>query len=229
MIAKSKLSAHELCATINLIINLNLKIMGAINFYNVNASRIYAFGMNKYVTQEDIDYNEWEDLEVDDFSEDLTRWSFEDTICNVIHELKSNGYATKLDKYYSESIENEIGRKTYYFEYCGLEISVTIYAQAYSGYYEGASFDWDAKCGIRFRLSYYRIEFDLTGRYALCEDDILYENPLENMGLSKIHAKRILNKIYEKLQEVSAELEEVFKKFCEHEYVCHGYIIETIR
>ena len=203
--------------------------MGAINFYNGNTSRIYAFGMNKYVTQEDIDDNEWEDLEVDDFSEDLTRWSYADSICNVLHELKSKGYATKLDKYYSESIENEIGRKTYYFEYCGLEISVTIYAQAYSGYYEGASFDWDAKCGIRFRLSDYRIEFDLTGRYALCEDDILYENPLENMGLSKIHAKRIIKKIYDKMDEVSEELEDVFKQFCEHEYVCHGWLIETIR
>lgn len=203
--------------------------MGAINFYNGNASRIYAFGMNKFVTQEDIDDNELEDIEVGDFSEDLTRLSYEDSIFNVLHELKSNGYDTKLDKYYSESIENEIGRKTYYFEYCGLEISVTIYAQAYSGYYEGASFDWDAKCGIRFRLSEYRIEFDLTGPYALCEDDILYENPLENMGLSKIHAKRIINKIYDKLQEVSAELEDVFKQFCEHESVCHGYIIETIR
>ena len=203
--------------------------MGAINFYNGNASRIYAFRMNKYVTQEDIDDNELEDIEVGDFSEDLTRWSYEDSICNVLHELKSKGYATKLDKYYSESIENEIGRKTYYFEYCGLEISVTIYAQAYSGYYEGASFDWDAKCGIRFRLSDYSIEYDLTGRYALCEDEILYANPLENMGLSKIHAKRIINKIYDKLKEFSAELEDVFRQFCEHEYVCHGYIIETIR
>lgn len=203
--------------------------MGAINFYNGNASRIYAFGMNKYVKQSDIDDNEFEDIEVGDFSEDITRWSYEDSICNVLHELKSKGYATKLDKYYSESIENEIGRKTYYFEYCGLELSVTIYAQAYSGYYEGASFDWDAKCGIRFRLSDYRIEYDLTGRYALCEDDILYENPLENMGLSKIHAKRIIKKIYDKMDEVSEELEEVFKQFCEHEYVCHGWIIETIR
>lgn len=205
--------------------------MGTINFYNGNASRIYAFGMNKYVTQEDIEANELEDLDIKegDFSEEITRMDYEDSIFNVMNELKSNGYATKLDKYYSESIENEIGQKTYYFEYCGLEISVTIYAQAYSGYYEGASFDWDAKCGIRFRLSDYRIEYDLTGRYALCEDEILYANPLENMGLSKIHAKRIINKIYDKLQEVSAELEEVFKQFCEHEYVCHGYIIETIR
>ena len=203
--------------------------MGAINFYNGNASRIYAFGMNKYVKKSDLDDNELEDIEVGDFSEDLTRWSYEDSICNVLHELKSKGYATKLDKYFEKEIGNEIGRKTYYFEYCGLEISVTIYAQAYSGYYEGASFDWDAKCGIRFRLSDYRIEYDLTGHYALCEDEILYANPLENMGLSKIHAKRIIKKIYEKLQEVSAELEEVFKQFCEHEYVCHGYIIETIR
>ena len=203
--------------------------MGATNFYIGNASRIYAFGMNKYVKQSDLDDNELEDIEVGDFSEDLTRWSYEDSVLNVLHELKSKGYATKLDKYYSKSIENEIGRKTYYFEYCGLEISVTIYAQAYSGYYEGASFDWDAKCGIRFRLSDYRIEYDLTGRYALFEDDILYENPLENMGLSKIHAKRIIKKIYDKMYEVSAELEDVFKQFCEHEYVCHGYIIETIR
>lgn len=203
--------------------------MGAINFYNGNASRIYAFGMNKYVKQSDLDDNELEDIEVGDFSEDITRLSYEDSICNVLHELKSKSYATKLDKYYSESIENEIGRKTYYFEYCGLEISVTIYAQAYSGYYEGASFDWDAKCGIRFRLSDYRIECDLTGSYSLCEDDILTENPFDNMGLSKIHAKRIVNKIYDKLQEVSAELEEVFKQFCEHEYICHGYVIETIR
>ena len=203
--------------------------MGATNFYNGNASRIYAFGMNKYVTQEDIDDNELEDIEVGDFSEDLTRWSYEDSICNVLHELKSKGYATKLDKYYSESIENEIGQKTYYFEYCGLEISVTIYAQAYSGYYEGASFDWNAKCCMKFRCSDYRIEYDLTGRYAICEDEILYANPLENMGLSKIHAKRIIKKIYDKLDEVSEELEEVFKQFCEHEYVCHGYLIETIR
>ena len=35
--------------------------------------------------------------------------------------------------------------------------------------------------------------------------------------------------IYDKLKDVSSELEDVFKQFCEHEYVCHGYIIETIR
>ena len=205
--------------------------MGAINFYNGNASRIYAVGMNKYVKQEDLDDNEFEDLDIKegDFSEEITRMDYEDSISNVMYELKSKGYATKIDKYYSKSIENEIGRKTYYFEYCGLEISVTIYAQAYSGYYDGASFDWDAKCGIRFRLSDYRIEYDLTGRYAPCEEEILYANPLDNIGLSKIHAKHIINKIYDKLKEVSSELEYVFKQFCEHEYVCHGYLIETIR
>lgn len=209
--------------------------MGAINFFNGNASRIYAFGMNKYVTQEDIDDNELEDIEVGDFSEDLTRLSYEDSICNVLHELKSKGYATKLDKYYSESIENEIGRKTYYFKYCGLEIAVTIYAQVYGGYYEGASFDWYAKGCIFGRWNDNTselggsVECDLTGSYSLCEDDIMTENPFANMGLSKIHAKRIINKIYDKLQEVSEELEEVFKQFCEHEYVSHGYLIETIR
>lgn len=211
--------------------------MGAINFYNGNASRIYAFGMNKYVTQEDIDANEWEDLDIKegDFSEDLTRWSYEDSISNVLCELSSKGYHTELDKYFEKEIENEIGRKTYYFKYCGLEISVTIYAQVYGGYYEGASFDWYAKCCIFGRWNDNTselggsVECDLIGSYSLCEDDILTENPFANMGLSKIHAKRIVNKIYDKLQEVSAELEEVFKQFCEHEYVCHGYIIETIR
>lgn len=198
--------------------------MGATNFYNGNASRIYAFGMNKYVTQEDIEANEWEELDIKegDFSEVLTEMDYEDSISNVSCELSSKGYHTELDKYFEKEIENEIGRKTYYFEYCGLELSVTIYAQVYSGYYEGASFDWYAKCGIKFRCSDYRIEHDLTGRYALCEDDILYENPLENMGLSKIHAKRIIKKIYDKLKEVSSELEDVFKQFCEHELVRDG-------
>lgn len=198
--------------------------MGATNFHYGNASRIYAFGMNKYVTQEDIEANEWEDLGIKegDFSEEITRMDYEDSISNVMYELKSKGYATKLDKYFEKEIGNEIGRKTYYFEYCGLELSVTIYAQAYSGYYEGASFDWDAKCEMKFRCSDYRIEYDLTGRYALCEDEILYANPLENIGLSKIHAKRIIKKIYDKLKEVSSELEDVFKEFCEHELVCGG-------
>lgn len=196
--------------------------MSTPNFYNGNASRIYAFGMNKYVTQEDIDANGLEDLDINvgDFDEELTELDYQDTICNIEHELKSKGYATKLDKYYVEVFEKEIGQKTYHFEYCGLELSVTIGAQVYGGYYEGASLDWDAKCFIYGRCN--DIECDLTGSYALCEDDILDANPFGNMGLSKIHAKRIIKKIYEKLKEVSAELEDVFKQFCEHEYVCGG-------
>ena len=202
--------------------------MGATNFHYGNASRIYAFGMNKYVTQEDIEANEWEELDIKegDFSEEITRMDYEDSISNVMYELKSKGYATKLDKYYSESIESEIGRKTYYFKYCGLEISVTIYAQVYGGYYEGASFDLYAKGCIFGRWNDKTselggsVECDLTGSYALCEDDILTENPFANMGLSKIHAKRIIKKIYDKLKEVSSELEDVFKEFCEHELVC---------
>lgn len=204
--------------------------MSTPNFHNGNASRIFAFGMNKYVTQEDIEANGWEDLDINvgDFDEDLTNMDYQDTICNVRHELKSKGYDTKLDQFYSESFEDEIGHKTFSFEYCGLQLSVTIGAQVYSGYYEGATLDWDAKAFIEGRwndkTSEYGGDFecDLTSSCALCEDDILYANPFANMGLSKIHAKRIIKKIYDKLEEVAAELEEVFKRFCEHELVCGG-------
>lgn len=93
--------------------------MGASNFYNENASRVFSIDFEK-------------------------SWEYEDQISLIEDILSEKGYyeggsdANELHSYPSRVL----GQKSVFKEYAGLEFGVKIVAVARSGYYAGANFDW---------------------------------------------------------------------------------------
>ena len=95
--------------------------MGTGNFYNKNASKIFAFE-----TEEEFDY--------------------EDAIGNIVCELKNNGFSEAkgreqggLRSYEGSYIASKSIEKTF----CGATAEVEIKAVVRSGYYSGANIDWE--------------------------------------------------------------------------------------
>lgn len=75
--------------------------MATCNFNANNVSRVFAFGMNKYISQEDIDANDWPDEYLNRYDEDLTRWDYEFEVENVIQDLQAQGWNdVSTGKYY---------------------------------------------------------------------------------------------------------------------------------
>lgn len=94
--------------------------MGTGNFYNKNASRIFAFE-----TEEEFDY--------------------EDNVDNIRYALKEKGFDEEDG--YENGLRSFSGRyiasKTVSKDYHGMEVSATIKAICRSGYYSGANVDWE--------------------------------------------------------------------------------------
>lgn len=95
--------------------------MGTGNFYNKNASRIFAFE-----TEEEFDY--------------------EDNVDNIRYALKEKGFDEE-DSYENNGLRSFCGRyiasKTVSKDYHGMEVMVTIKAVCRGGYYSGANVDWE--------------------------------------------------------------------------------------
>jgi hypothetical protein len=90
------------------------------NFYNKNASRIFAFEV-----EDDFDY--------------------EDTVGNILASLldrdfsEETGYENGLRSFTGRYIASKCISKSF----CGLSVDVTIKAICRSGYYSGANIDWE--------------------------------------------------------------------------------------
>jgi hypothetical protein len=123
---------------------------GTGNFYNRNASKIYAIGLNDGEENED-EYDEDGEL-ISGYSDPSEM--IQDEIDNVKYELASEGvFGEKFDTsgfHRDDSIElsdrnhpiTEIGELTEYFTIGRNDYRVTILCFATSGYYEGANLDW---------------------------------------------------------------------------------------
>lgn len=103
--------------------------MGTSNFYNRNASKIFAISG----TFE----NEEGETEIDEFI-------YDDTKGNIQSELKD---FTSCDKWESNGLRSYDGtifaEKTEWKTFAGAEFGVKIQCIARSGYYDGANFDWE--------------------------------------------------------------------------------------
>jgi len=98
--------------------------MGTSNFYNKNASRVFAFE-----TEEE--------------------WDYEDNVDNIQSVLEDKGFdredayeANGLRSYGGKYIASKTVSKTFY----GVEVMVTIKAICRSGYYSGCNIDWELSC-----------------------------------------------------------------------------------
>jgi len=193
--------------------------MSTPNFATANASKIFAFGSNKYYDQETIDANNYPQEWLGEYDECRTQDDFDFSIESCKSALLRLGW--------DEIDENDGDRSynTHYFaervkavEIAGITAYVKVQAGSTSGYYSGANFDWSASV----ELDSIYDEYELTGRYALTAEDVIKDGWLENRGMCKIQAKNIIKRIYETFRNLVEECEDVFEQCSENRLACIG-------
>lgn len=194
--------------------------MSTPNFTLKNASRYFVFGTPVYYTQEDIDANELDQDLLDHFDEIGTEVNYEAGKENVAFELKAKGWhdieECDGDRSYTTTLFSE---KTKTISFGNTSVDITIQAGCTSGYYEAANFDWFANIKTYRKVDYYyeTCNYDYN---ELTADDVIDDNWLDNNGLSKIHAARIIRKIEAVIDELKNEAELAFSKCCDEEMFC---------
>lgn len=194
--------------------------MSTPNFALKNASRYFVFGTPVYYTQEDIDANELEQDLLDHFDEIGTEVNYEAGKENVACELKAKGWhdieECDGDRSYPTILFSE---KTKTISFGSTSVDITVQAGCTSGYYEAANFDWFANIKTYRKVDYYfeTCDYDYND---LTADDVIDDNWLDNNGLSKIHAARIIRKIQAIIDELKNEAELAFSKCCDEEMFC---------
>ena len=194
--------------------------MSTPNFALKNASRYFVFGMPVYYTQEEIDELELDQDLLGEYDELDTEANYEADKENVAGELKAKGWHDieeyAGDRYYPTTLFSE---KTKTFWIGSTSIDITIQAGCTSGYYEAANFDWFANIKIYRKVDYYyeTCNYDYND---LTADDVIDDNWLDNNGLSKIHAARIIRKIEAIIDELKNEAELAFSMYCDEEMFC---------
>lgn len=194
--------------------------MSTPNFALKNASRYFVFGTPVYYTQEDIDANELDQDLLDHFDEIGTEVNYEAGKENVSWELKAKGWHDiddcDGDRSYPTILFSE---KTKTISFGSTSVDITVQAGCTSGYYEAANFDWFANIKTYRKVDYYyeTCNYDYND---LTADDVIDDNWLDNKGLSKIHAARIIRKIEAIIDELKNEAELAFSKCCDEEMFC---------
>ena len=194
--------------------------MSTPNFALKNASRYFVFGTPVYYTQEDIDANELDQDLLDHFDEIGTDVNYESGKENVACELKAKGWhgIEKCDGDYSYPT-TLFSEKTKTISFGNTSVDITVQAGCTSGYYEAANFDWFANIKTYRKVDYYyeTCNYDYND---LTADDVIDDNWLDNNGLSKIHAARIIRKIDAIIDELKNEAELAFSMYCDEEMFC---------
>lgn len=185
------------------------------NFYNVNCSRYFVLGMNKYYTQEDVEENGLDPELVGECDEVLTDMDFQADKENIVSDLEAKGW-NSYDGY--EDDAHVIAYKTKTFDYGGCEISLEINALVRSGYYEGACMDLSGKVSVYGGWDSWCHEtpeydmFDDIDENAVIDDD--WTN---NPGLNCLQAKNIIKKLNSIIEDLKIEAEYAFSRGCERE------------
>ncbi len=197
--------------------------MSAPNFASVNTSKIFAFGATKYIDQEAIDANDWPQEWLGDYDEEQTQADFEWCQENAVEQLEQKGWTeddgSDGDRSYCGSY---IAKKAVSVYVGGCYLDITVRAKVVSGYYSGATFDFDAELTVENDLDGVLGDYDLTGSYAASVDDVITDNWTGNNGLSKIQAKNIIRRLYSELEKLTDQAEEVFQNCSEHRLACVG-------
>ena len=194
--------------------------MSTPNFALKNASRYFVFGTPVYYTQEDIDANELDQDLLDHFDEIGTEVNYEAGKENVALELKANGWhdieECDGDRSYPTIVFSE---KTKTISFGSTSVDITVQAGCTPGYYEAANFEWFANIKTYRKVDYYfeTCDYDYND---LTADDVIDDNWLDNKGLSKIHAARIIRKIEAVIDDLKNEAELAFSKCCDEEMFC---------
>ena len=169
--------------------------MATSNFYNENASNIYAVLMN------------YEDEEGNTVAPEY--WECEDTIeelKNGLKELQTETINQYDDCWGHNNCETtELGRLQVSKEYADVEVTVTINSILRHGYYEGANLDW-----------YIQFEVDGCDMDEIDFDDMFWRSDLPKgmQVIQQTNAERWAENVRDELIEV---MEGYYKKVSQYE------------
>ena len=165
--------------------------MATANFYNKNASYIYA------IVPED---------EYDDFIYQDVETNVSEAIGEYVKNSKA--YLGYSNKYYRNASIIEVISLTE--EVAGIPISVDIEILMRPGYYEGANLDYE----ISYRTE--SVEFDdLSEAFQAYYDVATWDFDM-NKGLAKIQAKNAANRLENMSEELIENVEKILKANCTH-------------
>jgi len=167
--------------------------MGTANFARGNASRYFVCLTN------DEEGDGPDQLEIDDFMESLREAA--KGLPGYQKETGGDG-ARNYPSWELFSVRDSK-------ELAGVEIEVVVAAKIVSGYYEGATLDWDARCFVG--------GYDSDPDAA--EDDFIEH--CEFPGIKKVHAKRAASVMEQMKDDLVAKVEAVFAEHSE-QYNCAG-------
>jgi hypothetical protein len=165
--------------------------MATANFYNKNASNIYAI-----VPGEEYDDFIYQDVETN--------------VSEAIGEYVKNSkaYLGYSNKYYRDASIIEVISLTE--EVAGISLSVDIEILMRSGYYEGANLDYE----INYKVE--SVEFDdLSEAFQAYYDVATWDFDM-NKGLAKIQAKNAVNRLEAMSDELIENVEKILKANCTH-------------
>ena len=161
------------------------------NFYNKNASYIYAI-----IPKNEHDYFIYDDVE-DNISNDLEAYT-----------KNSKAYLGYANKYYRDASLIEVVSIT--DEVAGVPLTVSIEVLMRSGYYEGANLDYEINYNVE------SVEFDdLSEAFQAYFDVATYDFDM-NKGLAKIQAKNAANRLKAMSEELIENVEKILKANCTH-------------
>lgn len=197
--------------------------MSTPNFSLRNANGYYVIGQPVYYTQEYVKKCGLDENLVGEFDEDGTQIAFDIALADCQCLLEARGWEKDDERIYGDRYypSKSIAEKSVEFEFCGVWHRITVNAIVRSGYYSGSNLDWIAKLDIATRETSYWSEqysYDLEVDYYPT-DYIVSDNWCGNIGLSKIHAKRLIGRIDAELKKITGECEQVFALCCDEKLV----------
>ena len=182
--------------------------MGASNFYNKNASNIFAVLLNYEQPLTDDEGNELEETE----TVSPESWEYDDFKSNFTYEMKERfgndfvkGGADDHDRNYHGTA---LGRVMIDKDYMGVTLEIELTAMLRSAYYEGANLDWE----LTFYVDGYEHD-DLVG--ALEEWEYQASKDF-NLGLVRANKNKVERWLSQTKDSMVERLETLFKEHSEH-------------
>jgi hypothetical protein len=188
--------------------------MATNNFYNKNASNIFAVLMNYEQPILDDDGNETDETEWTSPDE----WEYADLISELQYAMKnkfqkdfvSGGTDDNHRSFYGKAIGRYMTDK----DYMGVTIEFELTAMIRSAYYEGANLDWELTYHVN---GYSHDDID----EALSEWQYQAEK-YYNAGLVKANLRHVESYMEAKKVQIVAELEQIFAEHCDTKLIKVG-------
>lgn len=169
------------------------------NFYNRNASKVFAIEPTYLQDEDGNDTDEVSDWWYDDFKEDL-RWVLSEDIpdFDVYDKPEYNG-----DRNYSGSIIGHLERSVYIQDICVATIHLKCIVR--SGYYEGCNLDWEYEVTL-YNGNEFENELPDVGYISYAIQDVFEEEYLDKLS------KQTQSELEQLFNKMVGELESVYER-----------------